>query len=129
MQKFLLGFGVEESLTEGVVPHGRPRTPVHQSSKNPFKKAAAFIGQNAEQIDANEIQQQLASGDHPVLQADEVAHLAFKVGRDTVVLTQCRMLKIDVQGMTGKKVEYRIGVENQPKVGIANTPLSGNPDL
>jgi len=43
----------------------------------------------------------------PILQGDEVAELCFKVGRDMCIFTTKRVLQVDVQGWTGKKVEYK----------------------
>jgi len=94
-------------LPQGVPAQSQPKAPAQKGSSNPFAKAAAFLGQNAEQIDAQETQAKLSSGDFPIMQPNEVAHLAFQVGRDTVVLTQNRMLQIDVQGLSGSKVEYK----------------------
>merc|ERR1739848_871540 len=42
----------------------------------------------------------------PILQADETVELAFKCGRDMFLLTNKRVIEIDVQGVTGSKVQY-----------------------
>ena len=57
-------------------------------------------------IDAQAVNQQLHSVP-PILLDDEQAAMAFKVGRDMVIFTQMRILVIDVQGWSGKKVEYQ----------------------
>merc|ERR1712048_178741 len=44
---------------------------------------------------------------NPMLQDDERVQLAFKAGRDLSVLTSKRVLLIDVQGLSGAKVEYK----------------------
>jgi hypothetical protein len=41
-----------------------------------------------------------------VLMQDEKVEMSFQCGRDSFVMTNKRVLKIDVQGATGKKVEY-----------------------
>jgi len=41
-----------------------------------------------------------------VLIEDEEVHLAFKVIRDFFVFTQRRLILVDVQGITGSKVDY-----------------------
>jgi hypothetical protein len=41
-----------------------------------------------------------------VLIADETPQLAFKVIRDFFVFTQHRIILVDIQGMTGSKVDY-----------------------
>lgn len=38
---------------------------------------------------------------------DEVVELGFKLLRDTFMFTDKRLIVIDVQGLTGKKVEYK----------------------
>ncbi|WP_100644441.1 PH domain-containing protein [Alteromonas facilis] len=57
---------------------------------------------NAAQIDAEEIQQELA----PILSDSERVTQAYKLIRDLFVLTTHRVVFIDKQGMTGKKVDY-----------------------
>merc|ERR1712174_20466 len=42
----------------------------------------------------------------PILQNDEIVDHAYKIGRDMVVYTTKRVLFIDRQGFSGKKVEY-----------------------
>ena len=58
---------------------------------------------NASEIDANEVQQEL--GD--VLNANEQVTAAYKLIRDMLVITNKRLMFIDKQGVTGKKVSYR----------------------
>ena len=43
----------------------------------------------------------------PVLQADETVELAYKHGRDMFIITTKRVMVIDVQGLSGKKVEFK----------------------
>ena len=42
-----------------------------------------------------------------ILQGSETVDMAFKASRDTILFTTKRMIMIDTQGITGKKVEYK----------------------
>lgn len=42
-----------------------------------------------------------------VLMPEEKVDLAFKLVRDLLVFTEKRLIIVDKQGMTGKKVEYK----------------------
>ena len=57
---------------------------------------------NASEVDGDKLQQELAE----VLVAGESVDSAYKVLRDTFVFTNKRLILIDRQGITGKKVEY-----------------------
>ena len=57
---------------------------------------------NASEVDGDKLQKELAE----VLVAGESVDSAYKVLRDTFVFTNKRMILIDRQGLTGKKVEY-----------------------
>jgi hypothetical protein len=61
-----------------------------------------LLGSNYSQIDKQEVESRLKPS---VLLPHEKVELAFKCGRDSFLLTSLRVLKIDVQGMTGKKIE------------------------
>ena len=65
-----------------------------------------MIGDNASQIDAGKMEQALKSGSTNILLPEEKVELAFKCGRDSFCMTSHRFLQIDVQGLSGKKVEY-----------------------
>jgi len=65
-----------------------------------------WIGDDARFIPASEINEQL-KGPCPMLQLDEFVEQAYKSGRDMLVFTSKRVLVIDTQGFTGKKVEYK----------------------
>lgn len=41
-----------------------------------------------------------------LLADDEQVYAGFKVIRDTWIFTDCRLILVDVQGMTGRKKEY-----------------------
>lgn len=53
-------------------------------------------------MDVEEVQEQLA----PILTPDEGIELAFQFVRDQFVFTDRRLMLIDKQGLTGRKVEY-----------------------
>ena len=57
---------------------------------------------NASEVDGDKLQKELAD----VLVAGEGVDSAYKVLRDTFVFTNKRLILIDRQGLTGKKVEY-----------------------
>ena len=42
----------------------------------------------------------------PILQSSETVEMAFKGRRDLLLLTTKRVVKIDVKGLSGKRVEY-----------------------
>lgn len=65
-----------------------------------------LLGQDASQIDAATVESQLKSPSVSILLPDETVEMAFKCGRDSFLLTTKRILRIDVQGMSGKSVEY-----------------------
>ena len=56
----------------------------------------------ASQIDPEQLQREFA----PILIEGEEITGAFKIHRDMFVFTQCRLILVDKQGLTGKKVEY-----------------------
>lgn len=64
-----------------------------------------LFGSNYAQIDNKKVETQLKSSPN-VLIDEEKVELAFKCGRDSFILTSHRVLKIDVQGVTGKSIEY-----------------------
>lgn len=57
---------------------------------------------NASQIDPEKLQSEF----QPILIEGEQITGAFKVVRDMYVFTQCRLIFVNKQGLTGKKVEY-----------------------
>ena len=65
-----------------------------------------WIGGNQREMDANAINEVLHTSTH-ILLDDEKALMAFKAGRDTSVFTNLRVIAIDVQGLSGKKIEYQ----------------------
>ncbi len=57
---------------------------------------------NASEIDVGEITNELA----PILADNETVAMAYKEIRDMYIFTNKRLILIDKQGLTGKKVEY-----------------------
>ena len=57
---------------------------------------------NASEVDLEDLKEELS----PILADNETLHLAYKVIRDMYVFTNKRLLLIDKQGVTGKKVDY-----------------------
>lgn len=64
-----------------------------------------WLGENQREIDANSMNEILHTSTK-VLLDDEKVLMAFKAGRDTSVFTNTRVLIIDVQGLSGQKIEY-----------------------
>lgn len=64
-----------------------------------------IFGSNYSQVDKNAIESRLKNNPN-ILLPEERVDMAFKCGRDSLVLTSHRVLRIDVQGISGKKVEY-----------------------
>ncbi|MCF1182817.1 PH domain-containing protein [Marichromatium gracile] len=58
---------------------------------------------NAASRDAEAVGDELA----PILAAEERVELAFQLVRDQFVFTNARLILIDKQGLTGRKVEYQ----------------------
>ncbi len=57
---------------------------------------------NATEINVKDIQNEL----NPILANGESVQMAYKVIRDMYIFTNKRLLLIDKQGLTGKKVDY-----------------------
>eukprot|EP00980_Cylindrotheca_fusiformis_P028777 scaffold22642_cov134-Cylindrotheca_fusiformis.AAC.32 len=70
-----------------------------------FGKMLEYLGSDQSEIDPATVDRELHSGS-PVLLEDERVLLAFKAGRDISIFTNLRVVTIDVQGLTGHKVEY-----------------------
>jgi len=57
---------------------------------------------NASETSASDVQEELT----PILAANETVTSAFKLVRDLSVFTNKRLILIDKQGLTGRKVNY-----------------------
>jgi hypothetical protein len=64
-----------------------------------------WFGDNAKQVSAAEVDV-IFKTEMPVLLQHEVVEIAFKSGRDYTVFTNKRVLRVDVQGAFGKKIEF-----------------------
>lgn len=79
---------------------------VHDANAHMSGSSTGFfdvLGDNYAQIDNKQVEARLKPS---VLLEDEKVELAFRCGRDSFILTSHRVMKIDVQGMTGKRIEY-----------------------
>ncbi|MEZ0576139.1 PH domain-containing protein [Halodesulfovibrio aestuarii] len=61
----------------------------------------AILG-NASEVNADQLQEELS----PIMFEGEMIERAFKVIRDMYVFTSARLILIDKQGVTGKKIDY-----------------------
>jgi len=106
IQKFLASvvLGSHEEAAEYL--RSREPTTFSRNSAATGKNFAAWIGNNSAKVSASEIDFKLHS-DPRILLNDEKVHHAFQSGRDYYVYTSLRIIKVDVQGMSGKKVEYK----------------------
>ena len=75
------------------------------SSPGSMDKLMAYIKDKHLKIDPQTVEQQFKT-QVPILQPDENVELAFKTGRDMFFLTTKRAISIDVQGLSGKKIEF-----------------------
>jgi hypothetical protein len=57
---------------------------------------------NASEVDVDELREQLG----PIMADNETIALAYKEIRDMYIFTDKRLILIDKQGLTGRKVEY-----------------------
>ncbi|MGE7545872.1 PH domain-containing protein [Sporosarcina newyorkensis] len=57
---------------------------------------------NASTLDVDKVEKELGS----ILIEEEKVKAAFKVVRDLMVFTEKRLILVDKQGLTGKKIEY-----------------------
>mmetsp|Transcript_46043 Transcript_46043/g.85918 ORF Transcript_46043/g.85918 Transcript_46043/m.85918 type:complete len:793 (+) Transcript_46043:51-2429(+) len=78
----------------------------HPDSDSKVGKFVDWLGNNARQMDAKEIEKHLKE-ELNILMNDETVEMAFKCGRDSFILTSKRLLDIDVKGITGTAVEYK----------------------
>lgn len=58
---------------------------------------------NAQQVDVSSVQQELS----PILIDNENVEIAFRIIRDQIIFTNRRLITVDKQGLTAKKVSYR----------------------
>jgi len=58
---------------------------------------------NAQQVDSASVQAELG----PLLTEGEKVEIAFKIIRDQIIFTNKRLITVDKQGVTARKVDYR----------------------
>lgn len=110
------------------VPYGRRTAPAPPPSAaradgggggGTIGNFANWLGDNARQISAPEAEAQLKAVN--LLLADEQVELAFRCGRDRTVFTTRRMLFIDVQGISGQRIEYKTILWSRAKAFAVET--------
>jgi hypothetical protein len=70
-----------------------------------FERLFQWLGGDQRELDPAAIDLELHTSTK-ILLDDEKVLMAFKAGRDTSLFTNLRVITIDVQGLTGAKVEY-----------------------
>eukprot|EP00092_Neocalanus_flemingeri_P034833 GFUD01037907.1.p1 GENE.GFUD01037907.1~~GFUD01037907.1.p1 ORF type:complete len:776 (+),score=157.04 GFUD01037907.1:222-2549(+) len=75
------------------------------AASNATNTAWSWLSDDMSQIDANLVNHHFHTS-QPLLQGNEVCEVAFKGRRDLVLFTNKRMLFVDVQGLSGKRVSY-----------------------
>eukprot|EP00928_Gymnodinium_smaydae_P030606 TRINITY_DN22712_c0_g1_i2.p1 TRINITY_DN22712_c0_g1~~TRINITY_DN22712_c0_g1_i2.p1 ORF type:complete len:796 (-),score=102.69 TRINITY_DN22712_c0_g1_i2:189-2576(-) len=92
--------------SNGIRPSDEPIDPTIYAPAGNVERFLNWLGQDARCVPASQIEEQLKST-NPMLQADEHVGIAYQVGRDTLIFTTKRVLVIDVQGWSGKKIEWK----------------------
>lgn len=64
-----------------------------------------WLGRDARSIDKREAEKYFKV-DFPILLQNEEVEIVFKCGRDFTVFTNRRVLRVDVKGITGNKIEF-----------------------
>lgn len=84
----------------------RPDVSVTSREETGFARFLSAIGNDQHAIDPIEMDRVMHT-DLPILLDNENVIMAFKAGRDMSLFTNMRILIVDVQGWSGKKVEYK----------------------
>jgi len=94
-----------ETAQNRPIPASQWSTPSSSSSSS--KKVSLFdwLGGNAYMMDLKMAEDQLKTIT-PVLLEDETVHMAFRERRDSIFFTSHRLLEVDVQGISGKRIEF-----------------------
>jgi len=66
----------------------------------------SWLGKNSAEENAEQANERFHR-DPPILLDNEIVNRSFRQGRDLFLFTTHRILEIDVQGIRGKKVEYK----------------------
>jgi len=64
-----------------------------------------WLGSDQRELDPKAMNQELHTATR-ILLDDEKVLMAFRAGRDTTVFTNLRVLTLDVQGLSGLKIQY-----------------------
>jgi len=100
----LLNSKIQWTQSRGTQAFIDPVPPNMDKKQSTMGDAMDWIGGNAQQVDAQEIENQFKT-EFPILLEDEIVQMAFKCGRDTKCFTNRRVLNVDVKGL-GKKIEF-----------------------
>ena len=76
-----------------------------QGNQGSVSSMASWFGDDMKQIDAVQANHQFHTSP-PVLQSNEVCEMAFQGRRDLVLFTTKRIMFIDKQGWSGKKMAF-----------------------
>lgn len=102
---------IKKYLSARCLKSDAPNLPVPQNVfmvsdlETGLEKLLSKIGSDQRAIDPREMDS-ILHNEHPILMDDEKTIMAFKAGRDVTLFTNTRVMIIDVQGWSGKKVEY-----------------------
>jgi len=94
--------GSQTSVPPTPAPH---EVTVFRSDPGLLESFISWLGDDYRAIDPNELDAKLR-GEASMLLPDETVQMGFVCGRDTVIFTTHRAMKIDKQGFTGNKVLY-----------------------
>ncbi len=70
-----------------------------------FERLFQWLGSDQREIDPQELDRELHTTSQ-ILLDDEKIIMAFKAGRDISLFTNLRVMTIDVQGLSGQKIQY-----------------------
>jgi len=101
----LLNSKIKWTHTRGEQDYIDPLPPNMDKKQTKIGNALDWLGDNAKQIDAKEVESQFKTV-FPILCQGETVQIAFKSGRDTTCFTNRRVLIVDVKGITGSKIEF-----------------------
>lgn len=106
LQKFLsaIVLGTKEEI-ERYFQSTSSSTIMSQTNAPNLDSFLSWMTSNTVEVQPDVVSHQLHS-DPPILLDNENCEKAYRSGRDMYVYTNLRLLKVDVQGLTGKKVEY-----------------------
>jgi Bacterial PH domain len=84
----------------------KPATSLSSSNNGGMDQFMHWLGDNAVQLNAATVQEKFTNEYPVLLKGSEEVQLAFKVGRDTTIITNKRFFVIDVKGWSGKRVKF-----------------------